>query len=50
MKIEMDWLNHVAKAMQNGGSIPLSWSAYGAKYTTDVNIIKFSVKGKVLFI
>ena len=28
VKIEMDWLNHVVEAMQNGGSVPLSWSAY----------------------
>ena len=36
----MDWLNHVVEAMQNGGSIPLSWSAYSAEYATNVNIIK----------
>ena len=40
MKIEMHWLNHVVEAMQNGGSIPLSWSAYSGKYATNVNIIK----------
>ena len=39
-KIEMYWLSHVVEAMQNGGSIPLSWSAYSAKYATNVNIIK----------
>ena len=40
MKIKMDWLNHVVEAIHNGGSIPLSWSAYSAKYETNVNIIK----------
>ena len=36
----MDWLNHVVKAMQNGGSVKLLWSAYLAKYATNMNIIK----------
>ena len=40
IKIEMDWLNHAVEAMQNGGSVPSSWSAYTTKYATNVNIIK----------
>ena len=36
----MNYLNHVAEAMPNGGSVPLSWSAYSAKYATNMNIIK----------
>ena len=42
MKMEMDWLNQVAdqEHMENEGNLPQSWSAYNAKYTIDVNIIK----------
>ena len=40
MKMEMDWLNQVVEHMENEGNLPQSWSAYNAKYTTNVNIIK----------
>ena len=40
MKINIYWLNYVVETMQNRGSVPLSWSAYNAKYATDVNIVK----------
>ena len=36
MKLEMEWLENI----EHNDSLPLSWSAYNAKYVTNINIIK----------
>ena len=39
MKLEMEWLNRVFENIEHNDSLPLSWSAYNAKYATNINII-----------
>ena len=36
----MEWLNQVVENIEHNDSLPLSWSAYNAKYVTDISIIK----------
>ena len=40
MELEMEWLNQVVENIEHNDSLPLSWSAYNAKYVTNINIIK----------
>ena len=36
----MEWLNQVVENIEHNDYLPLSWSAYNAKYVTNINIIK----------
>ena len=39
MKLEIEWLNQVVENIEYNDFLPLSWSAYNAKYVTNINII-----------
>ena len=40
MELEMEWLNQVVENVEHNDSLPLLWSAYNAKYVTNISIIK----------
>ena len=49
MELEMEWLNQVVENIEHNDSLPLSWSAYNAKYVTTISNIKGNLRSKQKF-